>query len=156
MLFKIQKRLLCIKSVIDFCEYTNNVLKVKGWMFSSKYQIQNIKVIIKSSKGKFPIIITSGIKRSDVYKETQVENAKNSGFYGKILVENIKEFEVSIAFDILGKNYKYSLGKFESEEKVNQQEQPKVQEINSKDQEIDLKNVILADQGTIGDFQEEY
>ena len=115
MLFKIQKRLLCIKSVIDFCEYTNNVLKVKGWMFSSKYQIQNIKVIIKSSKGKFPIIITSGIKRSDVYKETQVENAKNSGFYGKILVENIKEFEVSIAFDILGKNYKYSLGKFESE-----------------------------------------
>ena len=85
MLFKIQKRLLCIKSVIDFCEYTNNVLKVKGWMFSSKYQIQNIKVIMQQSMRLKYLLI--GMENVLIYRKSYIHHYLKS-IIPRIILQN--------------------------------------------------------------------
>ena len=112
MVFKVKRRLLKIEYAIDFCEYENNILRIKGWLFSYKHSVEGLNVIVKSKDQAYSMKLTSGIKRTDVYQETQAENAKKSGFFGKIVIENLKEFEAELVFTVNGISCKYGLGDF--------------------------------------------
>lgn len=156
MVFKLQKKVFGIECAVDICEYVNQVLQVKGWMFSHKYQIKDVKVLIVSDGGDYSVGISTGVNRSDVYQELQVENAKRSGFYGKILVENIEKFEIWLVLKVKGTVCKYKIGEFEADGPIEKPESVNVQRIDTKSQEIDIVKFIQNTQDIAWTFREKF
>lgn len=155
MVFKVKRRLLKIEYAIDFCEYENNILRIKGWLFSYKHSVEGLNVIVKSKDQAYSMKLTSGIKRTDVYQETQAENAKKSGFFGKIVIENLKEFEAELVFTVNGISCKYGLGNFTADSKIDGQAPVKVERLDTKEQEIDF-TALIHNYKINWEFKEEY
>lgn len=155
MIFKVKKKLLGIQYAVDLCEYENNILRVKGWLFSYKYQIKDLHVVIKTKAQSYTLKLETGIKRTDVYQETQAENAKKSGFSGKIVIENLKEFEAVLIFTVNKVRFEYGMGQFTADSKIDGNAPVKVEKLDGKDQEIDFAKLIRNNKINWS-FKEEY
>lgn len=99
MFREVRRKSLGIKCAIDICQYENGVFCVKGWMFSDKRKMQRMQLVVEVGRVKYPVDISSHLKRSDVYREFQMENAKKSGFYGEVRIENVESFSVNLVSD---------------------------------------------------------
>lgn len=138
MLFRIQKKILGIKCVLDLLEYEEEILTVKGWIFSSRHLLSDFSVVIKSSDREYPVKIKYGMKRKDVYQALKEKNAKKSGFFGKILVENLCDFEVYFRFKISSKIYNMKIAEFHTEKRVENSAVPHVEKIETENYGIDI------------------
>ena len=142
MLFRIQKKYLGIKYSVDICKYENGIFVIKGWMFSEKNRINNIQVLINVDGKGYLVDISKDLNRSDVYKELRIEEAKKSGFFGKVRIENVPSFDASLVITVNGKKYKNKLGQFVTDEKVVKAVEPKISSIPFGNKEIDLMKLI--------------
>ena len=138
MLFRIQKKILGIKCVIDLLEYEEDILAVKGWIFSTRYLLTDFGIVIKSRDREYPVKIKYGMKRRDVYQALKEKNAKRSGFFGKILVENLCDFEVYFRFKISSKIYNMKIAEFHTEKRVENSAVPHVEKIETENYGIDI------------------
>lgn len=145
---KIQKKMAGIKHAIDILEYEEDILTVKGWLFSTKHSIKDLEVLIEGKGKDYPIKITSGIRRNDVYRELHHNNSMKSGFYGKILIEKMASFQVFLCYEISERKYKIRLGGFESGKKPEDTAVPKVTKINTDDYGIDILPMIKQRKNT--------
>lgn len=156
MLFKIQKKILGIKYAVDICEYNNGIFTIKGWMFSEKYKLSNIHILIKTDEKNYPINITQNLNRSDVYKELKLEEAKRSGFFGKIRIENLQSFVACLIIDVSGKQYQYKLAEYVTDEKIIKGQEPRVLGISVGNKEIDLMGLMRDTETVVPSFPEQY
>lgn len=138
MLFRIQKKILGIKCVIDILEYEEDILTVKGWIFSTRHLLSDFRVVIKKKDREYPVRIQYGMKRNDVYQALQEKNAKRSGFYGKITVENLQSFEVCFRFKISSKVYDMKIAEFQTERKIDDTAVPHVEKIETENYGINI------------------
>ena len=106
MVNRIKKKLWNVKYTIDINDYDNDILTVKGWIFSGKDKLEKIQIMIDTNQMKKSIPIKYGIKRNDVYQTFQNPYAKSCGFYGQILIENVRSFKVWLAYTKNKKSYK--------------------------------------------------
>lgn len=156
VLFKIQKKVLGIKYAIDICKFENGIFVVKGWMFSEKCKINNIQVLIKVDGKDYPINITKDLNRSDVYKELRIEQAKKSGFFGKVRIENISVFSAFLVIGVNDKSYQLELAKYETGEEVVKGHEPKVVGISVGNKEIDIVELMYETTNIAWNFPEKY
>lgn len=156
MIFKIQKKLLGIKYSIDICKYENGIFTIKGWIFSEKCRISEIQILIKTDIKTFVIGIPKNLNRSDVYKELRNEAAKKSGFFGKVRIENVNDFEASLILNINGKKYHYKIGSFVTGEKFVKGEEPSVSGISVGNRELDLIGLIQETKSDCGSLPERF
>ncbi|MBS5429875.1 MAG: glycosyltransferase [Lachnospiraceae bacterium] len=156
MLFRIQKKYLGIKYSIDICKYENGIFVIKGWMFSEKNKINNIQILIYADGREYLVDISKDLNRSDVYKELRIEEAKKSGFFGKVRIENVASFDASLVITVNGKKYKNKLGQFVTDEKVVKAVEPKISSIPFGNKEIDLMKLIRETENREWGFPEEY
>lgn len=145
MFDKIQRKSLGIKCAIDICQYENGVFCVKGWMFSDKQKMQRMQLVVEVGRVKYPVDISSHLKRSDVYREFQMENAKKCGFYGEVRIENVESFSVNLVSEFGGQKNVWKLGKYKADEKVDPQKQPNIEGIDIGDKEIEVMGLIASD-----------
>ena len=128
MFSKIKKKLWNIKYTVDIIDYDNEIFTVKGWLFSPEDKVENVYVIIDSGKIKKAVSIKYGIKRNDVYQTFQNPYAKSCGFYGQILIENVRSFKVWLAYAKNKKSYKFCIGEF-NDNVINSELPPRVSAI---------------------------
>lgn len=136
---KIEKKILGIKYNLDILQQVDGILTIKGWVFSTKGILKNVYFTIEDEDSKKTDIRGKyKIKRADVYQEFHLQNAQKSGFYAQILVENVKKYSVWLVFSLNGKVHKLFLGKKENKEKINPSLPPRITEIDTNDQGIDI------------------
>ena len=138
MLFRIQKKILGIKCVIDILEYEEDILTVKGWIFSTRHLLSDFRVVIKKKDREYPVRIQYGMKRNDVSQALQEKKAKRSGFSGKITVENLQSFEVCFRFKISSKVYDMKIAEFQTERKIDDTAVPHVEKIETENYGINI------------------
>lgn len=108
---RIQRKLQKIMCSVDFFEYTGNVLKVKGWIFSEEYELEDISIVLSSAGQRWDLLADTNVERIDVYNHFKRElHAKDSGFYAAVLVKGISNGVVWLEYKKNGKNYKLCLG----------------------------------------------
>ena len=80
MLDKVQRKILAFKHAVDVCSYENDILTIKGWAFSTKYEMVDIYLCVKTKEDKYKVKLSKDFNRSDVYNEFPVEEAKKVVF----------------------------------------------------------------------------
>ena len=117
MKLMIQKLLFSLQKIyysIDVFAISDNRFILKGWMFSAKSEISDIRFIITDYKGKRHTLLgMDRISRKDVYHVFNNEYAEKSGFYASALIENCPEFKVTIEFKLNNKAKKLEVGKLQ-------------------------------------------
>lgn len=156
MFDKIQRKSLGIKYAIDVCRYENGVFVVKGWMFSNKHEMQNTRLVIEVDHIKYSVDISNNLKRSDVYREIPVENAKKCGFYGEVRIENVNIFDAKLISEFDNQKVILKLGKYKVDEELDPQKKPNIEGIDIDDKEIDVIKLIEADEKQEIGFSLEY
>ncbi|MSR94940.1 hypothetical protein FYJ34_12475 [Clostridiaceae bacterium 68-1-5] len=58
-------------------EHENDVLTVKGWIFSPQQELKQVGLIVRDGKTEHRIDGHYRLKRTDVYQEFRMDNAKN-------------------------------------------------------------------------------
>lgn len=116
MFSKVQKKLLKVKYAVDSMQLENSILTVKGWIFSSGSKVEDMHLIFKDGRNRFTVSVKYGFERMDVYEAYRNENAKFSGFWGQMVLENFDKFEVNICCRINGKSQEFYIGSVESVE----------------------------------------
>ena len=157
MFSRIQQKILGIKYIIDEYEQNGDVLTIKGWIFSTKYKLENVHFLMEDDKkNQSEIKGRYKIKRNDVYQALQVEEAKKCGFFARALVENAKEYTMWVVFSIQNKNYRIPLGKMINTEKVIPGLPPRITEINTAEEGIDIAMLVKKTKEYKFVFPEEY
>lgn len=115
MKLMIQKLLFSLQKIhysIDVFSLSDNRFVLKGWLFSAKSEVSDIKFIVTDYKGeRHTLLGMDRITRKDVYNVFNNEYAERSGFYASALVENCPEFKVTIEFTLNGTVKKLEVGK---------------------------------------------
>ena len=111
MYHRIQRKLQNILCSIDIFDYTGSVLRIKGWIFSKKNEIEDISVVLTSNGKTWNLDAETGVERIDVYNFHKGNmNAKNSGFYTMVLIQGIESGNVWIEYTKQEKKYRLFLG----------------------------------------------
>ena len=155
MINKIKKKLWNVKCTIDINDYDNDILTVKGWIFSGKDKLEKIQIMIDTNQMKKSIPIKYGIKRNDVYQTFQNPYAKSCGFYGQILIENVRSFKVWLAYTKNKKSYKLCIGEF-NDNVINSEIPPRVSAIETSENGMDLQKMIDNQERYHFEFPGEY
>ena len=156
MLSKIQKKLWNIKCTIDILSCENEILTVKGWIFSPRYKLENVCLVVSGRGIESSIPIKYGIKRLDVYQTFQCATSKKSGFFTQILIENLKQFKTALNFEMNGKIYKLPLGCVESDAEINLKIKPRVQIVEDSESGMNIVSLIDAKEKYSFEFPEEF
>lgn len=156
MLSRIQKKLLNIRCTVDILESENDLLTVKGWIFSPKEKLNQVHFVLKDGKKEYIIQGKYALKRTDVYQEFHINNAKKCGFYAQAIVENIEKYEVWISYVQSGKQHKLRLGVLENPMQKEQGILGRVTEIDTIDQSIDIAELLDKQSNYKFQFPEEY
>ena len=108
---RLQRKLQKIMCAVDFFEYTGNVLKVKGWLFSPEYNIEDVSIVLKSEGKRWDLHADTGVERIDVYNHFKRElHAKDSGFFTMVLIKGIGSGTVWLEYKKNGRKNKLFLG----------------------------------------------
>jgi len=102
-----------LQASIDTLSYEGDILVAGGWIFSSKKEIQDLRIVIKSQNNSF--CVEEGyknIKRDDVYNVFGNENAMTSGFEFKCYVHALRKFAVYLEYMVDSKYRNMLLGEF--------------------------------------------
>lgn len=143
MVSKIQKKIWKVKYNLDVFQMTEDILTIKGWIFSPKQILRDVHFIVKDENGENTVIRGKyKINRSDVYQEFQKEIAKKSGFYAQILIENTRKYSTWIAFSINGKKHKIFLGEKRNKDNITTNLPPRITEIDTSDRGIDIATLL--------------
>lgn len=121
MYYRIQRKLQNIMYSVDFFNYEGNVLKIKGWIFSEDYKIEDVSLVLTSKGQRWDLLAETGVERIDVYNHFKRNlHAKNSGFYAMVLARGFTNGIVWLEYRKNEKNYKLYLGsiKGEKEERI--------------------------------------
>lgn len=113
---RLQRKLQKIMFSMDFFEYREDVLRVKGWLFSEEYKIEDVMIVLKSGGQSWDLLADTGIERIDVFNHFKGNlHAKNSGFYATALIKGITNGSVWLEYSKNGKNYKLYLGEIKGD-----------------------------------------
>lgn len=113
---RLQRKLQKIMFSMDFFEYSEDVLRVKGWLFSEEHKIENVMIVLKSGGQSWDLLADTELERIDVFNHFQGNlYAKNSGFYTTALIKGITNGTVWLEYSKNGKNYKLYLGEIKGE-----------------------------------------
>ena len=88
-----------VKYSIDKIDFNNNILEISGWIFDLNMQINKLNLLIISYGNEYRINLLTGLERNDVYERFNSENALNSGFSGKIRIQNFRKIYVYLEFN---------------------------------------------------------
>ncbi len=146
MFSKVQKKLLKVKYAMDSMLLEHNILTVKGWIFSLNCEVEDIHLIFQDGRKRFSVSVITGSERLDVYEAYGHENARRSGFWGQIVVENFEKFDVQICCKIHGRYYEYYAGSLESTEKAEENLPPRARDAEWLIPDIELSD-LLKEQG---------
>lgn len=155
MITKIRKKIWGINYAIDIIEFSEDILTLKGWIFSPKDKLENIQFIISSQKHRFPVKLKSNIKRNDVYQTFRFRNSKKCGFYGQVFVENIAQFKVWLSFTKNGRKYSFCIGKLKGNIREKNGIPPRVSLVESPESGINFEKLLDEQQKNSFHFQEE-
>lgn len=108
---RLQRKLQKIMCAVDFFEYTGNVLRVKGWLFSPEYNIEDVSIILKSEGKRWDLLADTGVERIDVYNHFKRDlHAKDSGFFAMVLIKGIGSGTIWVEYKKNGRKNKLFLG----------------------------------------------
>ena len=155
MLSKIQKKLWNIKYTADIISCENEILTIKGWVFSPKYKLENVQLIVRGRGIEKAIPMKYGIKRPDVYQTFPCNTSKKSGFFVQALIENLKQFKVVLSFEMNGKTYKVSLGQANNDAEINLGMEPRVQIVEDSENGMNIFSLIETQEKHTFKFSEE-
>lgn len=120
MYHRIQRKLQKIMCSVDFFEYTGNVLKVKGWIFSEEHELEAVSIVLTSRGQRWDLLAETKVERIDVYNHFKGNlHAKNSGFYTTALIKGIANGSVWLEYSRNEKSYKLYLGEIKGEKEEN-------------------------------------
>lgn len=156
MLLRIQKKLFHIKAAIDVLEHENDVLTVKGWIFSPQQELKQVGLIVRDGKTEHRIDGHYRLKRTDVYQEFRMDNAKKCGFYAQAFVEDIEAYQVWITYAKGEKQYKVYLGTLKSGSKRREGMPGRVTEIDKTDEAINIADLLDQQQSYQFQFPEKF
>lgn len=143
MFSRIQQKILGIKYIVDVCEQKQDILTIKGWIFSTKYKLKDVHFMVEDNeKHRFALRGSYKIKRNDVYQVFQKESALKSGFYVQALIENVAEYSAWIVFLIGDRTYRIYLGKIVNEDKIIPGFPSHITEIDTTDQGLDIVTLL--------------
>lgn len=143
MFLKIEKKLFGIKYNVDLFKQTDDILVIKGWIFSTKGDLKDVHFLIQDETKQTTVIQGRyKIKRSDVYQEFQEKNAKKSGFYAQILIENTSKCDVWLIFTLNGRAHKLFINNLENAQPENSTLPPRIREVDSSDQGIAVESLL--------------
>ena len=78
---RLQRKLQKIMFSMDFFEYREDVLRIKGWIFSQEHKIEDVTIVLKSGGQSWDLLAGTEIERIDVFNHFKGNlYAKNSGF----------------------------------------------------------------------------
>ena len=101
---------------IDFFEYREDVLRVKGWLFSEEHKIEDAVIVLRSGGESWDLLADTNLERVDVFNHFKGNPyAKNSGFYTTALIKGITNGSVWLEYRKNGKNYKFYLGEIKGD-----------------------------------------
>ena len=104
---RLQRKLQKIMFSMDFFEYREDVLRVKGWIFSLEQKIEDVTIVLKSGGQSWDLLAGTEIERIDVLNHFKGNPyAKNSGFYTTALIKGIVNGIVWLEYRKKGKNYR--------------------------------------------------
>lgn len=125
---------------IDCCEYSSNILAIKGWMFlANDEEIGQLQAVITSGGKEHMLEITDRIRRPDVYAHFQTENTMNSGFKIFVRIEDCPAFTVRVNYKSKSKTGYIKLGSFQSEDSKSAHEEARITVINSDSPTVELE-----------------
>lgn len=157
MFSRIQQKVLGIKYIVDECEQKQDILTIKGWIFSTKYKLKDVHFVIEDCSNERSVLRGRyKIKRNDVYQELRMENAKKSGFFAMAVVENLTQYKIWLAFSVGNKSYRIFIKNIENEERKNSRLTPCITEIETTDQGIDIAEMLKKQKDYEFSFPEEY
>lgn len=156
MFSKVRKKLLNVKYAMDSMLLEHNILTVKGWIFSPNSKVENVHLIFLDGERRFTVSVITGSERMDVYEAYRHENAKKSGFWGQIVVENFEKFEIRICCKINGKYQEYCAGSLESTEKADEKLPPRARDAEWLIPDIELSDLFLEQGHFAFQFPAEY
>ena len=108
---KIQRKMQRIICARDIFEYQDNLLTIKGWLFSESHEIKDVSIVLTSKGQKWDLCAETNVERIDVFNFYKGNpNAKNSGFYTRVLVDGIEKGNIVLEYTKAGKRYKFLLG----------------------------------------------
>lgn len=143
MFFKIIKKFLGIKYSLDIFQHQDDTCTIQGWIFSSKGLLKDVHFIVEDDSHKMTSVQGKyKIKRMDVYQEFRLENAKKSGFYVQIMIENIKRYSVWLVFSLNARTYRVFLGRGENKDQIDLDMPPRITEINTNNPGIDIVTLL--------------
>lgn len=151
---RLKLKLLRIRYSIDVVDYRKDILTLKGWMLSLIGPVEDISFIIHGEDGKeYSVHGRSKIERPDVFKATQLEQAKLSGFFAQVIIENMTSFDAYLVFSLHKHKYKILLGHIDCE--TDHEHEPHVQEIDLNEEDgIDIIHELKETKPFV--FPEEY
>lgn len=101
---------------IDKSIYEDSIYSLKGWIFSTNSTIEDIRLIIKTDEKEYTVEEgLFGIKRNDVYKAYNNENALKSGFEFSVLVNVNGSFRTFLEYSKNGSASRIDCGSFRSD-----------------------------------------
>lgn len=156
MIYKIRKKLWDIRYTIDELGFIDDVLTIRGWIFSPENKIENLHLLISDKNQQFKTKIKYGIKRNDVYQTFRFDNSKKCGFYGQFIIENIAQFRVYLCYVNHGKKYKFCIGKFNGVSRKEKDLPPRVRFLETGTGEVDLEKLLDEQQEYQYQFPEDF
>ena len=82
---------------VEYVKYTGNILEISGWFFVNEISNMPIELEVQVGKNFYSIDCVYGQTRTDVAIAFGNEYI-NSGFFGKIRIENCNEVRISIVY----------------------------------------------------------
>lgn len=111
MIHKIQRKLKKTIYSLDIFKYENNVLRIKGWMFSKDSVLEDVTLVLKGKKQAWTVMAETQVERIDVYNHfNKNKYALRSGFYAVILVKGLEKGTVWLEYTKDGKRDNLYLG----------------------------------------------
>ncbi|WP_418026664.1 glycosyltransferase [Paenibacillus sp. JJ1722] len=102
------------RNAIELFEFENNILTIKGWVFSENDKIDDMFLKIIHGKKEYRLELISGLERKDVEEVYNIERARYSGFNSNVSIDNFSSFKVYLEFTLDGTKKHIFIGKVQS------------------------------------------
>lgn len=107
----LKRRITKINYVVDECRQYGPVLTVRGWMCSPAGLLEDVSFVLEDRDRKAYVLKgTYGIDREDVFRQLQIENAKNCGFLAQAMIENLDDYDVYVQYTFRKHTCRVKLG----------------------------------------------